>query len=259
MAKGKEKVGPSIDDIKRSLISLVISIFIYKLKLGIPRATDLDTQWMIRVFIRNFVLMSVIFSVVHRYFYTRPQHKQWIKDGHKFDNRLPSKAQYKRDREYTILSLIINSIFEVIVWKFQTFSITMSALQLMFWIIVLPIWREIHVFICHNAFHSNLLYEPFHTHHHLSHNPGPWSGLSLHPMESIAYFSSSLLPFVLGLHPLHYIYYNIYLQIIPIFDHLGYDIHGSYFHYLHHKKLNVNFGRPCVPLDILTNSWCTGC
>ena len=81
----------------------------------------------------------------------------------------------------------------------------------------------------------------------------------MHPVESITYFTGTLLPYWLNLHPLHYLYANIHAQMASIYGHHGYDIYGgSYFHYLHHAKVTVNYGTPFLPLDILTNSWCTG-
>ena len=259
MAKGGEKVGPSLDDIKWNGFSFLLAAFIYYNSIGIPDSDDFGWRGMFGIFLRNFVMMFVLFSTFHYYLYELPVHTQLVKDGHKFNDSFPRPEHHERDRKYTILSLCINSLFEIYVWKNEQFSFDLSPLSFIFWLFVLPFWREIHFFIYHRILHHPLCYKRFHAHHHLSYNPGPWSGLSMHPVESITYFTGTLLPFLLHLHPLHYLYANIHAQMASIYGHHGYDIYGcSYFHYLHHSKTNVNFGTPFLPLDILTDSWCTG-
>ena len=38
------------------------------------------------------------------------------------------------------------------------------------------------------------LYRWVHSHHHKSYNPTAWSGISMTPVESTAYFSAALIP-----------------------------------------------------------------
>ena len=108
--------------------------------------------------------------------------------------------------------------------------------------------------------HLPVFYEGIHSVNHQSVNPGPWNGLCLHPFECVAYFSGSLLPFFLNLHPVHYLFYNIYAQVVTIKENLVYDMYGgSYFHYLHFaNKGSVIFGSPFLPLDIFFGSWWNG-
>ena len=47
------------------------------------------------------------------------------------------------------------------------------------------------------------LYRHVHSLHHKSYNPGPWSSLSMHPVEHIFYFSCFFLAFLVPMHPLH--------------------------------------------------------
>ena len=64
-------------------------------------------------------------------------------------------------------------------------------------------WREFHFYWCHRMIHpwfkkgsplksvdiGQFLYTHFHSLHHKSYNPGPWSGLSMHPVEHFFYYS----------------------------------------------------------------------
>ena len=82
-------------------------------------------------------------------------------------------------------------------------------------------WREIHFYWCHRGIHpwwdmrnglrqgdvGAFLYRWAHSLHHKSHNPGPWSGLSMHPVEHFLYYSCAwLLPLFFTVHPLHFLY-----------------------------------------------------
>ena len=122
MAKGTEKVGPSTDDIKWCMFSLAIAVALFKLSIGIPPDTDFGARWMFKIFIRNFMLMATLFSAFHAYFYEGANKKQFVKNGHKFNAKFPSKEQHEINRRNTAMSLIINSCFEIYVWKFQRFS-----------------------------------------------------------------------------------------------------------------------------------------
>jgi hypothetical protein len=76
---------------------------------------------------------------------------------------------------------------------------------------------------------------------HKSYNPGPWSGFSMHPVESTIYLSSALFPALfLPQHPVHFLFKKFYTSISPIGGHDGFDQPGggSFIHYLHHAHFN---------------------
>ena len=85
------------------------------------------------------------------------------------------------------------------------------------------------------------LYRVAHSLHHKSHNPGPWSGLSMHPIEHFLYYSCTLTPLVWTLHPVHFLFNKFHADVSPLPGHDGYDAPtggGSYFHYLHHGRVS---------------------
>ena len=55
---------------------------------------------------------------------------------------------------------------------------------------VIPLWREVHFYAIHRLIHWPPLYQAVHSLHHRNTNPGPWSGLSMHPVEHLLYFSA---------------------------------------------------------------------
>ena len=111
-------------------------------------------------------------------------------------------------------------------------------------------WREFHFYWCHRMIHpwfkkgsplkpldiGQFLYTHFHSLHHKSYNPGPWSGLSMHPVEHFFYYSCTLLPLFFKAHPLHHLYAKFHADIAPIAGHDGMKFSGGDFHWLHHAK-----------------------
>ena len=121
-------------------------------------------------------------------------------------------------------------------------------------------WREIHFYFCHRMIHpwsgpnprsapwwdlGAALYTHAHSVHHKSTNPGPWSGMSMHPVEHFFYFQCAWLPFValavpsLYVHPMHFLYAIFHACVAPIAGHDGYASPGggADYHYLHHAYL----------------------
>ena len=47
--------------------------------------------------------------------------------------------------------------------------------------LLIPLWREVHFYWVHRLIHTPFLYKTVHSLHHRNTNPGPWSGLSMHP------------------------------------------------------------------------------
>jgi len=101
------------------------------------------------------------------------------------------------------------------------------------------------------------LYRWVHSLHHKSSNPGPFSGLSMHPVEHFLYYTCTLLPLVLCLHPLHFLYVKFHADIAPLGGHDGYAEPGggADFHYLHHAHFEVNYGVPLIDFDRLFGTW----
>jgi sterol desaturase/sphingolipid hydroxylase (fatty acid hydroxylase superfamily) len=114
-----------------------------------------------------------------------------------------------------------------------------------------PIWAYIHFWAVHRILHWAPLYKWAHHVHHKNVNVNPWSGLAMHPIEHLVFFSGCLVFFIVPAHPLLVmIYLNLLLMMTPI-DHNGFHrilLPGGkafdvdfYMHYLHHKFFRVNY------------------
>lgn len=123
--------------------------------------------------------------------------------------------------------------------------------------LLIPLWREVHFYFIHRTLHWKPLLRAVHSVHHKNPNPGPWAGLAMHPVEVFLYFSVAAIHFIIASHPLHF-FFNIQLTALtPALGHHGFEgplfngklQTGSYFHYLHHRYVNCNFGESTIPLD----------
>ena len=139
-------------------------------------------------------------------------------------------------------------------------------------------WRLFHFYWCHRFIHpwrvkwawfssllracglneckgdpGQFLYRHVHSLHHKSNNPGPWAGISMHPVEHIFYYSCTLVCALYAHHPLHFLYNKFHADISAVGGHDGYGDPGgnSDYHYLHHSKFEVNYGVPLVNFDAL--------
>jgi len=112
-------------------------------------------------------------------------------------------------------------------------------------------------FTFNNQTRDNLFWS--HHIHHRNINPGPWSGLSMHPVEHLLYFSGFAIYFVLPAHPLHFVNMSLLAGLSPAQGHTGFDrvqtggggsIDTSYYaHYLHHRYFEVNYADGTIPID----------
>jgi hypothetical protein len=135
------------------------------------------------------------------------------------------------------------------------------------WTLSMFYWRIAHFWAIHRGMHpwwdrrrglldgdiGAFLYRWVHAHHHKSYNPTALSGISMLPVESIAYISAALIPLLFrsGCHPLIHLYTKLDLIVGAQIGHSGFDGVGgaSYFHQLHHAHFECNYGDSAVPLD----------
>jgi len=127
--------------------------------------------------------------------------------------------------------------------------------------LAIPLFRELHFYLSHRLIHWPPLYRTVHHLHHKNVNPGPWSGLAMHPVEHAIYFSGVLIHWIVPSHPIHAIFHLQHLAFSPSRGHSGFERvvikdgvaiqTDDYYHYLHHKFFECNYGSDLVPLDRL--------
>lgn len=130
--------------------------------------------------------------------------------------------------------------------------------------VLIPFWQSVHFFVVHRLLHWKPLYRLAHALHHRNIAIGPWSGISMHPIEHVIYFSSVLIHLVVPSHPLHVIFHMHFLVLPAVMAHSGFQdlvigrrrvlALGDFFHQLHHRHFTCNYGTDYIPLDRWTGS-----
>ena len=116
--------------------------------------------------------------------------------------------------------------------------------------------------------HWKPLYKISHIVHHRNSNVGPWSGISMNPVEHVIYFSGVLIHFVIASHPIHMIY-QMYENVLgAVVGHAGFKTlkvngktvanMGDFHHQLHHRYFDCNYGVVFMPFDKWFDSYHDG-
>ncbi|WP_210527332.1 sterol desaturase family protein [Rubellimicrobium arenae] len=236
--------------------------------------------WILRLFAVNCALVFLFYGAIElRLYMQRAQGNRF-----KYNGKFPSDQKndaflFSSQNADGIIrgfgtGVPIWTAFEVLIlWAYANgyvpwMSFAEHPLYLFALFLVLPIWHEAHFFCIHRLIHWGPLYKWIHSVHHNSVNPSPWSSLSMHPIEHLLYFSSSLIHLVIPSNPILAIYQLHYSGFGAVVGHIGFDkievSEGSgfdshaYAHYLHHKFFEVNYGDGLVPLDKLFGTWHDG-
>jgi sterol desaturase/sphingolipid hydroxylase (fatty acid hydroxylase superfamily) len=226
--------------------------------------------WAGLILLRNLVLTVAVYGAWHMWLYA------WRKQGavFKYNRKWPS--------EKSSVFLFNNQTYDNIFWTLVSGVPIWTAYELLLlWayangyapminpsehpvgfvalFLLVPLVHEVGFYFAHRFLHWPPLYRVAHKLHHRNVNPGPWSGLSMHPIEHVIYFSTILLFFIIPSHPIHMINLASRLGLAPAQGHTGFDrvvvgeetaMNTSYYaHYLHHRYFEVNYSDGMVPLD----------
>jgi sterol desaturase/sphingolipid hydroxylase (fatty acid hydroxylase superfamily) len=235
---------------------------------GTDTMRSFSPDWIVLVGVRNLAVVVAWYGLWHLRLYVQRSQDTRTKYNAKFpgdSTRFTFGSQLRDNLFWSLASGVpVVTAFEVVGhWLFANGHITwLRWSQHPVWIVgimlLIPIWREFHFYAVHRLIHASALYQTVHSLHHRNTNPGPWSGLSMHPLEHLAYFSAMAIHWVVPSHPLHLLFNQMHLLMAPVPGHAGFervevgpvalDSHG-YAHYLHHKFFEVNYSDGAVPLD----------
>ena len=238
------------------------------LQLDLDRSRDFRFDWIATIYLRNMVILWVFAGGWHLVLYIL----KWQGSDRKYDPRWPFVGRRTflfnsqvRDNVFwsCISGVAVWSAWEVILvygyangWlPYLSWSDNPTLFVLLF--LAVPFWRELHFYFTHRLLHWAPIYRRVHALHHKNTNPGPWSGLAMHPIEHIVYFSTLAIHFVVPTHPFHMMFHATETALTPSQGHTGFDGNvlggklptGSYFHWLHHRYFECNYGEAGIPLD----------
>ena len=225
--------------------------------------------WVAFVFVRNAVLMAAWYGIFHVNLYVRRSQQERSKYNAKWpaahSDRCTLGSQSRENIFWSMASgLPIWTAWEVVtLWLFASGHIRWIRFgDHPVWFVALtlsiPVFRDLHFYLVHRLIHWPPLYKAIHSLHHRNTNPGPWSGLSMHPIEHVLYFSAIAIHWVVPSSPVHAMFTSFHLMMSPAPGHAGFE-HieagpipidtGGYSHYLHHKYFEVNYADGVLPLD----------
>jgi len=236
----------------------------------LEQAQTFSIEWVAKLYIRNIFLLSAVAGGLHLYFYTFTQQGQKLK----YDPRPLSKS----GRQFTLGGQVRDNMF----WSLGSGVFFWTSYEaLMFWamangwapvllwvdnpvwfiflFLLTPIWISFHFYWIHRLLHWPPLYKLAHALHHRNINVGPWSGLSMHPLEHLLFFSSILIHFLVPAHPLHILFHMQHQSLTAATSHTGFEnllvkdsktlALGTFHHQLHHRYFEVNYGNLQMPWD----------
>jgi sterol desaturase/sphingolipid hydroxylase (fatty acid hydroxylase superfamily) len=240
---------------------------------------SLSPAWMGLIWLRNAALLAIVAGGLHWWLYIRRSQDL----DFKFNVRWPAtdsrkflwRHQVKDNIFWSVVSgVTVWSIYESLtMWMWADGRIPRAewgSAPVYLGLLVLGVffWGTTHFYLNHRLLHWEPLYRTAHELHHRNTNSGPWTGISMHPVEHLVYFTVFLLWWVVPAHPVIFIMTGFFNGISPSISHSGFDevvlggrfrvSAGDQFHHLHHRYFEVNYGNTPSPIDKLFGTWHDG-
>jgi sterol desaturase/sphingolipid hydroxylase (fatty acid hydroxylase superfamily) len=231
---------------------------------------NLATGWVASIFFRNIVLIILVVGAWHLRLY--------VQQAQGTDFKYNGRWLASNNRNFLFRSQLLDNVFWTIVsavpiWTaYEVLSLWAQAngfVPVVSWqthpvycallFALIPLFHEVHFYVIHRMIHWPPLYHAVHRIHHKNVNPGPWSGLAMHPVEHLLYFSGVLIHWIVPSHPLHVLFHLQHSAFQPSQGHSGFGKivlndetafnNDSFIHYLHHKYFEVNYGGRLIAFD----------
>ena len=238
---------------------------------ALERCVELRADWILQMYARNLGLMLLVAGGLHLFLYTfRRQgsdRKFDPRDLNATPQRFLARNQVRDNMLWSLASGVTTwTAYEVgFMWAYANgllpFWLDPGAHPVWFALgfVLIPFWASMHFYFIHRLLHWRPLYRIAHALHHRNDNLGPWSGLSMHPVEHVIYLSSILVHAVLASHPIHVFFHMQWNTLGAAVSHAGFEsltvrgrpilALGSFHHQLHHRHYDCNYGNPFMPWD----------
>lgn len=234
--------------------------------------------WMAEVLARNAVILTALAGSLHWWFHgaeMQGRAKKYDPRPYPRAGRMFTGGHQLRDNVTWALGsgVPIWSGFECLIWLgmgqgwITSFTIAENPIWFVGFFLLLPIWESFYFYWMHRLLHTNAFYR-FHALHHRNTDVGPWSGISMHPVEHMMFFGSALIHLILPTHPLHIIFHMQFYGLYATITHTGHEglwikgakrLHlGMFHHQMHHRYFEVNYGTLEVPWDVFFGTFHDG-
>ena len=240
---------------------------------------ELAPGWVAQMWVRNLALMTLVAGGLHLWFYT------FTKQGRRL--RYDARPLMKAGKQFTWGGQVRDNMFwtlasGVSVWTayeaLMLWAMANGHAPLLTWaanpvwfvalFLLIPVWESFWFYWIHRLLHVRWLYRHVHSLHHRNVNVGPWSGLSMHPVEHVIFLGSVLVHWVVAAHPVHILYHLQYNALTAATTHTGFEglvvrdrnrlRLGTFHHQMHHRYFECNYGSLELPWDKLFGSFHDG-
>lgn len=226
--------------------------------------------WVAQMYARNLLLALIIGGALHLWFYTFSAQGLKLKYDPRplmVNGRQFTLGGQVRDNMFWTLGtgVLIWTAYEVVlIWSLANGYaplITWAAHPVWFVAVLflIPIWESLYFYVIHRVIHIPFLYRHVHYLHHRNINVGPWSGMSMHPIEQAIFLGSVFIHLLAGAHPVHILFHLQYYFLTAMTTHTGFQgllikdknrlALGTFHHQMHHRYFECNYGSLEIPLD----------
>ncbi|MEO1140963.1 MAG: sterol desaturase family protein [Pseudomonadota bacterium] len=244
----------------------------------LARAQTIEFGWIFEVWLKNMIILTVIAGGLHMLLWVLKVQD----DDYRYDMRPMMKGakvfhfnnQVYDNMFWSYVAIQFLTFYECLMWwsyangwatmiTFESNPVWFIAL-----IVLIPIWAGFYFYCHHRLLHVGFMYRHVHSWHHKNINTGPWSGLAMHPVESFILVCDTLMFFIIPAHPVHVLFLLYHHGIGAPTSHAGFEKLkagksagfelGDFFHQLHHKYFDCNYGTWETPWDKWFNTFHDG-
>ena len=236
------------------------------------RMKALSADWILEIYIRNQVMLIAVAGILHLRLWSQKAQGfryKWSPNWMSKNKKFLWNDQVRDNMFWSIASAgTIWTAFEVgMLWLYANGAIPYAdprehpvAFALV--LLLAPLWYNFYFYWAHRFLHTRFMYRMAHHVHHKNIDVGPWSGVSQHPIEHIFMYASMLIHGLIGAHPVCMMFQGQTVTFASIMAHGGFEdivikdglklpAYGNYWHSLHHRYFECNYGEPTVPFDHL--------
>ncbi len=255
----------------RNVLFLLVAGFVYRYVIpDLAAMESLSVSWVGPLFLRNFLFMSVVAGGLHLYLFTYRAQGKRLKYDPRVEQEKSGKFSFRNQVWDNVFWSLASgattwSVYETLyLWALAngvvpSFALADRPILFVLWLLVLPILLSSHFYFVHRLLHWPPLYRTVHRLHHRNIHIGPWSGMSMHPVEHVIYISSVLVHFLVPSHPV-LVLVHLYSRCLgPAFSHSGFEKllvkdtavldSADFHHQLHHRFFECNYGTVDAPWD----------
>ena len=167
----------------------------------LSRMAEFRVDWIVQNYVRNLAMLVLFAGGIHLWLYTfRGQGTSFKFNPKWMGGKSPTFLwgdQLRDNMFWSIASgVTVWTAYEALMmWSYANGHLATADwdTQPVYFAVLLSLlvmWHMVHFYFGHRLIHWKPLYRSVHYLHHKNVNVGPWTGLAMHPVEHIVYFST---------------------------------------------------------------------